>query len=281
MRLEAFALDFEFVPRSLCSIEGWGLAVGLGVAAAVGAGGAIVAGSEQASGEEQAANTQAATESQIQQIEQPYVQQGTAADTTLSQLLGTSGTPGSTVSGTGLPQGYLTQTFNPTQSQLEAYPGYQFQLSQGDQAIQNAASATGGALSGAALKQLSTFNQGLAASNYQNYFSQFQTQQNNIYNRLAGIAQLGQGAASQTAASSAQLGSGVAQAQAAAAGATAGGTVGATNAVGNNATLATILAANGSLGSSSYSPIADIASTYGSAEATDPYFADDMVAAGG
>lgn len=221
--------------------------IGAGV---VGAIGSTVAGSEQASGQEQAANTQAGMFNTIVGQEQPFLQAGYGATSTLSQLLGMSGTSGTNVGSTGLPQGYLTQTFNPTQQQLESYPGYQFQLQQGDLATQAAASATGGAISGAALKQLSSFNQGLAATNYQNYFNQFQTQQNNIYDRLSGIASLGQNAAGNLGNAGTQLGTGIAQAQAAATGATAGGIVGATNSLGNaGQTYALASLLNGSSGS--------------------------------
>lgn len=211
----------------------WGFVAG----AAIGAIGSVVAGGEQASADETAANTQQSMFNTIVGQEQPFLQGGYGAETTLNQLLGTSPATGAggTAAGTSLPGGYLTQTFNPTMAQLEAYPGYQFQLQQGDLATQNAASATGGAISGAALKNLSTFNQGLAASNYQNYFNQFQTQQNNIFNRLQGIASLGQNAAGNLGSAGASLGTGIAQAQAASGAATAGGIVGATNAVGNTA----------------------------------------------
>jgi hypothetical protein len=127
-----------------------------------------------------------------------------------------------------LPAGYLTQTFDPRH--LAQYPGYQFQLQQGQEALQNSQSATIGALSGPALKQLMQFNQGLAANNYSNYFNQFQTQQNNIFDRLSSLAQLGQNAASGVGSSGTQLGTGVAQAEAAAGGSMAGGQLGAANA---------------------------------------------------
>lgn len=153
----------------------------------------------------------------------------------------TSAQPGGTVGTTGLPAGYLTETFNPTQQQLEQYPGYQFQLGQGDLALQNAASAGGSALSGPALKSLMSFNQGLAASNYGNYFNQFQQQQNNIFNRLSQIATIGQNAAGNLGSAGTQLGTGIAQAQAAAAGSQAAGIIGATNSIGNSVQLASLM----------------------------------------
>lgn len=229
------------------------IALAIGGAALIGGIGSVVAGGEQASGQEQAANTQAGMFNTITSQEQPFLQAGYGATTSLGNLL--NGSAGGTDSGTGLPNGYLTQQFNPTQSQLDSYPGYQFQQQQGDLALQSANSATGGALSGSALKQLMSFNQGLAGSNYQNYFNQFQTQQNNIFDRLSGIASLGQNAAGNLGNAGTQLGTGIAQAQAGAAASTAGGIVGATNAVGSAASslpLYSLLSANQGASSSNF-----------------------------
>lgn len=251
----------------------WGLAA----AAVVGAVGSTIAAGTQASGQEAAANTQAGMFNTITQQEQPFIQPGYQAESTLSQLMGglggssggtagydpssgyrigpggavsqlipggsATGAPGPTsnVNGTGLPTGYLTQTFNPTEQQLENYPGYQFQLQQGDLAVNSANSAGGSALSGPALKSLMSFNQGLAASNYNTYFNQFQEQQNNIFNRLNSIAQLGQNAAGNLGNAGTQLGTGIAQAQAGAAGSIAGGIAGATNNIGQSILLSNMM----------------------------------------
>jgi hypothetical protein len=217
----------------------WGFAA----AAAVGAVGSVVAGGEQASGQEAAANTQQNMFNTIVGQEQPFVNAGGSAATTLSQLTG--GAPatgaGGAAAGTNLPGGYLTQTFDPTQAQLENYPGYQFQLQQGDLAVNSANSSGGSAASGPALKSLMSFNQGLAASNYSNYFNQFQTQQNNIFNRLNGIATMGQNAAGNLGTASTQLGQGIASAQAGAAGSIAGGIAGASNNVGQSILLSNLM----------------------------------------
>lgn len=221
--------------------EGWG--AGLAAAAVVGAAGSVAAGSIQAGGQKAAAQTQSDMFNTIVGQEQPFVGAGSTAAGELSELTGgapASG-PGGTAGGTGLPADYLTQTFNPTQSDLENYPGYQFQLSQGDLAVNSANSAGGSALSGPALKSLMTFNQGLAASNYSNYFNQFQTQQNNIFNRLNGIATMGQNAAGNLGTASTQLGQGIASAQAGAAGSIAGGVAGATNNAGQSILLSQMM----------------------------------------
>jgi hypothetical protein len=206
------------------------------VAGAVVVGGAIsaigsnMAASKQASAQKQAAATQQGMFNTITGQEQPFIQGGYGAETALQDLL--YGSKGGTDSGTGLPNGYLSQTFNPTQAQLDNYPGYQFQKQQGQLATESANTPGVGAVSGPALKSLMNYNQGLAASNYGNYFNQFQTQQNNIFNRLNGIASLGQNAAGNLGNAGTQLGTGIAQAQAAAGGSSAAGIVGATNAIG-------------------------------------------------
>jgi len=74
-----------------------------------------------------------------------------------------------------------------TQAQLEATPGYQFNLSQGLKAAQSAAAAKGLGVSGAALKGASTYATGLADSTYQNQFNNAQQ----IYTDLFNNAQTG------------------------------------------------------------------------------------------
>jgi hypothetical protein len=212
-------------------------------AAAIGVAGSLASSAIQAGGQQTAADTQTGMFNTIVGQEQPFISAGGSASKTLSELTG--GAPatgaGGTAAGTGLPGGYLTQTFDPTQANLENYPGYKFQLDQGDLALNSANSAGGSALSGPALKSLMTFNQGLAASNYQNYFNQFQTQQNNIFNRLNGIATMGQNAAGNLGTNSATLGSGIASAQASAAGSIAGGIAGASNNIGQSILLSNLM----------------------------------------
>ena len=217
------------------------VAVAIGGAALVGYMGSQNAAQTQAAGQQQAAQTQQNTFNTITANSKPFMQAGYGATNSLQNLMGlgsasTGGAPGGTDPSTGLANGYLTQTFNPTQDQLNQYPGYQFALQTGDQAIQNQSTPGAGALSGQTLKSLMNFNQQTANSNYQNYFNQFQTQQNNVYNRLSQLAGLGQSAAANVGNSGTQLGTGIAQAQAGSAASLAGGTVGATNALTGGAT---------------------------------------------
>jgi hypothetical protein len=199
-----------------------------------------MAANTQASAQKQAANTQQGMFNTITGQEQPFIQGGYGAESSLQNLL--YGKAGGTDSGTGLANGYLSQTFNPTQDQLNNYPGYQFQKEQGQLATESAATPGTGAISGPGLKSLMNYNQGLAASNYGNYFNQFQTQQNNIFNRLNSIASLGQNAAGNLGNAGTTLGTGIAQAQAGAGASQAGGIVGATNNIGSSLTLAGMMA---------------------------------------
>ena len=96
---------------------------------------------------------------------------------------------------TGLPTGYLTQTFGPEQFRAGIDPGYAWRLQQGTQAVMNQNAAGSGARSGAALRSLVDYGQGAASQEYGAAFDRFQTQQGNIYQRLMGLTTLGQNAA--------------------------------------------------------------------------------------
>lgn len=215
--------------------------IGAGV---IGAAGSAMAGSKQASGQEKASQTQADMFNTINGQEQPFRKAGVDATDSLSQLMGMSGTPGGKVGSTGLDQGSLNRSFTPADFTANKDPGYDFQMQQGQNAIRSADSPGAGALSGSALKDLMGFNQGMASTGYQNAFNRFQTQQNNIFGRLSGIAGMGQNAASNTGTAGTALGQGIGQAQAAAGGSMAGGIVGASNSIGNGLMLSGMMRGN-------------------------------------
>lgn len=119
-----------------------------------------------------------------------------------------------------------------TASTMAQYsPAYQFQREQGMQGVLNGSASGQGALSGAAQQALVGFNQNYANTAYGNAFNQYQTQQGNIYNRLAGIAQLGQTSAANTGQQGTSLAATTGQAISNVGTAQAGGTVGAANAL--------------------------------------------------
>jgi hypothetical protein len=129
--------------------------------------------------------------------------------------------------------GYLTHQFDATDLQKGLAPNYDFMLQQGQMANQRAANMGGGALGGNALQGLNKYTQDYAGNAYQNAFTNYQNQRNNIYNTLAGIAGIGQtgqnatnAAATNATNAASQLGIGSAAAQAA-------GQVGSTNALSN------------------------------------------------
>jgi hypothetical protein len=71
---------------------------------------------------------------------------------------------------------------------MQADPGYQFRLEQGQKALDNRLRAGGKFYSGSALKAGTDYNQGFASNEF-----------NNVYNRLAGLAGTGQTAATNVA----------------------------------------------------------------------------------
>jgi hypothetical protein len=116
-------------------------------------------------------------------------------------------------------------------SMMQQYsPAYQYQLQQGEQGVLNGMSSGQGSLSGAAQLGLQQNNQALANTAFNNAFNQYQTQQGNIYQRLAGIAQQGQGAASNAATGASTFAGGIGQSYQNVGTALAGGQVGQANA---------------------------------------------------
>lgn len=187
------------------------VAIGSIAAAGIGAAGSLGAASTQAKASKNAAQLQAQEQQNALQFQQqqyntnqqniqPFLQAGQGA---VGELSGLTSTPG---------QGLLTpwnQQFQaPTAAQAAATPGYQFQLQQGENALQNSAAAQGNLLSGGTGAALEQYGQGLASENYQQVYNnaltqyqqsynQFENNQANEYNRLAGLAGTGQTAASQ------------------------------------------------------------------------------------
>lgn len=79
---------------------------------------------------------------------------------------------------------YLTGDPAATQARLEASPGFQFRLSQGQRSVQNLLASRGGLKSGAAMRALEEFAQGTASQEFGNQVGYLQ-----------GLAGIGQNAA--------------------------------------------------------------------------------------
>lgn len=129
------------------------------------------------------------------------------------------------------------------QTTLEQTPGYQWNLSQGEQAATNSAAARGLANSGAALKGASAYASGLADSTYQNQFndqlsanSAAQSNLTNTFNRQNALLGYGSNAASASANNATNTASLSAQAALAGVGASMAGTTSMANSLTNGLT---------------------------------------------
>lgn len=122
----------------------------------------------------------------------------------------------------------LTAPITMDQKTLEATPGYQFNLSQGERGVSLGAAAAG--LSGAQAKAAATFATGLADSTYQNQFNNANTNKNNAFNFLLNTANLGTSAAGTYAAAGTSAGNADVTNSATVGGQLASNTIGAGNA---------------------------------------------------
>lgn len=88
-------------------------------------------------------------------------------------------------------------TYQNTLANLVNDPGYQFRLQQGQNTLENSAAARGSLLSGATLKDLTGYAQGMASQEGQAAFSREFNAFNNIQNQLANLMQQGFNASGQ------------------------------------------------------------------------------------
>ncbi len=125
------------------------------------------------------------------QYAQPYYQAGTTGLNTLMQKLGLAGDT------TGSDYGSLLKNY--TGQDIYQDPSYKFRFEQGNKAAERALAAQGKYLAPAGVQALADYGQGLASQEYQNAYNRYNMDQENIYNRLANIAGLGQTAGAQNA----------------------------------------------------------------------------------
>lgn len=195
------------------------IAVGVSAAAALG-GAAMSSQAAKKAASMQAAAADRASQLQAQQFQQtqanlaPYTQEGQVG---LGQI------------NAQLPQ--FNQPFG--LQQFQESPAYQFNLQQGQQALNKQAAARQMYYAPQTLQDLSRFSQGLASNEYQNAFQNYQQDLGNRWSRLMGLTNLGQvsaaGVGNLGAASAAQQGGFITQG----ANAQAAGTIGQANAVQN------------------------------------------------
>jgi len=79
-----------------------------------------------------------------------------------------------------------------TMADFQADPGAEFRRSEGLRGLEASAAARGGALSGGAIRGATRLASDLASQEFGNAFSRYQSDLGNRYNRLAGVAGVGQ-----------------------------------------------------------------------------------------
>lgn len=145
------------------------------------------------------------------------------------------GTPSTTTTGAGSPEfGSLLKPFGMDDFQLD--PGIKFQTQQGNLALQNSQAAKDGAMSGAALKDLIGYNQGMAGTGFQSAFDRYMAGKSFTLGSLSDTAGRGQAAAGNTVNAAPNFSSGIAGTITGAGNAQAAGTVGSANALSGSLT---------------------------------------------
>jgi hypothetical protein len=114
---------------------------------------------------------------------------------------------------------------------FQASPAYQFNLSEGQKAIDKGAAARGRYYAPATLQDIGKYSQGLASNEFQNAFNNYNTGKTNIWNRLNSLSGQGQNAAAQTGAFGSNAGNQMAANTIGAGNAAAAGQIGGANAL--------------------------------------------------
>ena len=205
------------VTLGTAALIGGGLAAAGGLASSlIGSNAATTAASDQEQASQSAIAEQQREFDQQQTNYAPWLAAGTGA---LGQLTAGTAPGGSLVTPYGQTYQAPAPFTAPTGVDESNDPGYQFRLAQGNQAIQRAAAAGGGAFSGGTLKALSRYGQDYASNEYSNVynraltgyntnvntglnsfltnFNAYNTGQGNTFNRLASLAGMGQTATGQ------------------------------------------------------------------------------------
>lgn len=222
------------------------------------------AAAQQEQAAQQASQTQLAMFDKTQSNLSPFLQGGQNSLQALMGYLGigSNGTVNTNSPGLSSYSGAYSQPWNPATYQQS--PGYQWQLNQGINAVQNSAAAKGGVAGGNTLEALTQYGQGAANQDYYNAMNAYnsnQLQAENIYNANQGkttnalfnLAGAGQNAAASlggfSGATAGQIGSNIIGAGNAA----AAGTVGSANALagGVNSSLGSLAYLLGQSGSGS------------------------------
>lgn len=247
-----------FVAAAIGAGLGYGVA-GTLTGAAIGAGiGGMVGGSvNQANAARTAASAQQQAASEATGLQRdifntintqqaPYRGAGYGALNSLQSMLpgqyqqyDAQGNPTTMATGSG----QLTRMFTNADLNANLAPNYEFMSQQGLNAVRQTANVGGGGSN--VLKSGITFAENYAKNAYQDALNNYRAQQGDIYNRLAGIAGIGQTGQSQTNAAGTNFANAAGQLGVGSATAYGAGQVGSANAyanIGNNFLQAAMLA---------------------------------------
>lgn len=180
-----------------------GLAAATVAEAGIGAATSLIGSSEQAGAANHATDVQQHMFDTTQANLKPYM---TAGSNSLGQLMNLLGLGPNGQSG--------------IQSALTSTPGYNFQFNQGEQALLDAKSATGGVRGGNTLKALTAYGQGMGQTEYQQALANY-----------GSVASLGENAAANLGNTSASVGANIGNSIMAGGNAASAGLVGAGNAI--------------------------------------------------
>ena len=239
------------------------MAFGISASAAV-VGGAILGGAYLSSkAAKSAASTQAgaaaaATDAQRDiferqvELQEPFREAGMAGQNQLMKLLGISVKPKELGAGATAEEKaqyakdlaaynaligskdygrYASAEFTPANFLANQDPGYAFRMAEGMKALERSAAARGGMLSGAALKGIQQYGQGLASQEYQNAFNRYQTARANTLNPYQSLAGVAQSSANTLTGAAGQLGQSIGSNIIGAGNAAAAGQIGTANAI--------------------------------------------------
>lgn len=196
-------------------------------------GGAVVGGIISGSAAQNAASTEANAANNATGAEegmfateqanaQPYIQAGDQALTEINQNM-----PGWNAAAT------------PTAAEVEATPGYQFQMQQTLANLGASESAQGAGYGTGTMAAMANYASNVASTGYNQAFSNYQTSIQNAYGRLAGIAQIGGNAVSGLNSNATQIAGSIGNNITGAGTASAAGTIGSANAINSSIGTAT------------------------------------------
>lgn len=175
------------------------------ITGAIGAGASLIGGIMGSNSAKKAADAQAQSAREALALQrqmynetvtrnQPWLNTGMGANNKLATMLGTGGNAGDAGYGS------MSNSFSMDDYLSNQDPGYQFGMTQGQNALNAQNAATGGAQSGAAMKAAARYGQDYAGTKYNEAFNRYQNNRSNVYNMLSGQSNVGQNAANTTGA---------------------------------------------------------------------------------